>query len=267
MTKEKLDKINKIVWFIPFRGLRDRTIEKLKNKENKKWIKECIEKYNALNKSGRFPIESKNNWYIFGEDVINIGFDAHYLYHPAWAARCLKEINPKNHIDISSIKDFCTIASAFIPIDYYEYRPPQIYNLKGFNTYSCDITNLPFEDNSVESISCMHAMEHIGLGRYGDEVDPDGDIKGINELKRVTKIGGNILFAVPVGKPRLQYNAHRIYSYDMIIKYFEGCKLVNYSLIPDNSLENSIGIINNATRELTDNQKYACGCFWFKKIQ
>ncbi|WP_297276412.1 DUF268 domain-containing protein [uncultured Brachyspira sp.] len=266
MTKEKLDKINKIVWFIPFKCLRDSIRKKLINKENKKWINECIEKYNALNEYCRFPIEAKNNWYIFGENTSNIGFDAHYLYHPAWAARCLKEINPEKHIDISSITHFCTIASAFIPIDYYEYRPPKIYNLENFGTYSCDIKQLPFEDNSIESISCMHAIEHIGLGRYGDEIDPDGDLKGINELKRVTKNGGNILFAVPVGEPKVQYNAHRIYSYDMIIEYFEGCKLINYSLIPDNSLEDNVGIINNATKELTDKQKYACGCFWFQKI-
>lgn len=94
MTKEKLDKINKIVWYIPFRRMRDivrykmidRTIRKEKDgntKENKKWINECIEKYNALNKSGRFPIEAENNWYIFGENTSTIPFDAHYLYHPA----------------------------------------------------------------------------------------------------------------------------------------------------------------------------------------
>lgn len=158
------------------------------------------------------------------------------------------------------------MVSAFIPIDFYEYRPPKIFNLNGFTPCSCDIKELPFEDNSVESISCMHVMEHIGLGRYGDEVDPDGDIKGINELKRVTKSNGHILFVVPIGKPRVQYNAHRIYSYDMIMQYFQGCKLINYSLIPDNALEDNIGIINNAAKELTDKQKYGCGCFWFQKL-
>ncbi|WP_157151415.1 DUF268 domain-containing protein [Brachyspira sp. SAP_772] len=266
MIKEKLDKINKIVWFIPFRGLRNKIREKLIKPEQIKWINECIEKYNRLNKSGRFPIKKENNFHIFGENIANIEFDSHYLYHPAWAARCLKEINPKKHIDISSITYFSTIASGFVPIDFYEYRPPQIYNLKGFTPCSCDIKKLPFEDNSIESISCMHAIEHIGLGRYGDEVDPDGDIKGINELKRVTKNNGHILFVVPVGKPRVQFNAHRIYSYDMVVEYFQGCKLINYSLIPDNSVKDSIGIINNATKELTDKQKYGCGCFWFQKI-
>lgn len=267
MTKEKLDKINKIVWYIPFKKLRNNTRKKLIDKENKKWINECIEKSNLLNKLDRFPIKSENNWYIFGEDVENIGFDAHYLYHPAWAARCLKEINPTKHIDISSITHFCTIASGFVPIDFYEYRPPKIFNLTNFNPCSCDIKKLPFDDNSVESISCMHAMEHIGLGRYGDEIDPDGDIKGINELKRVTKTNGHILFVVPVtGNPRVEYNAHRIYSYDMIIEYFKGCKLMNYSLIPDNALEDNVGIINNATKELTDKQIHGCGCFWFQKL-
>ena len=101
-----------------------------------------------------------------------------------------------------------------------------------------DITKLNFEDNSINSLSCMHVVEHIGLGRYGDEIDPNGDIKAINELKRVTAKNGDLLFVVPVGKPRVQFNAHRIYSYEMIIEYFNGFELIDYCLIPDNANKN-----------------------------
>lgn len=110
----------------------------------------------------------------------------------------------------------------------------------------------------------MHTIEHIGLGRYGDTVDPDGDIKAIRELQRVVKPGGSILFVIPIGKPKIQFNAHRIYSYDMIMEFFQGFELANFSLIPDNASDT--GIINNATREQSNEQKYGCGCFWFKKL-
>jgi hypothetical protein len=59
----------------------------------------------------------------------------------------------------------------------------------------------------------MHVIEHIGLGRYGEALDPDGDLKAIRELVRVLAAGGNLLVVVPVGRPRIQFNAHRIYDY------------------------------------------------------
>ena len=107
----------------------------------------------------------------------------------------------------------------------------------------------------------MHTVEHIGLGRYGDTLDPIGDIKAINELKRITKQGGNILFVTPVGKQRIEYNAHRIYSFELVIDLFKECQLMEFSLIDDKG-----DFIENAQTELVKKQNYGCGCFWFKKI-
>ncbi len=109
----------------------------------------------------------------------------------------------------------------------------------------------------------MHTIEHVGLGRYGDPIDPDGDLKAIAELIRVLAPGGSFLFVTPVGAPRIQFNAHRIYSYDQIIGYFSGLKLEQFSLVPDNGVQR--GLIADATKEMADAQAYGCGCFWFKK--
>mgnify|MGYP003819059793 FL=1 len=157
---------------------------------------------------------------------------------------------------------FCSIVSAFIPVKFYDFRPAQLK----LNNLSCkyvDLTNIQFESNSIQSISCMHTVEHIGLGRYGDTMDPDGDKKAINELKRVLARNGNLLFVVPIGKPKIMYNAHRIYSYDMIMEYFKDFQLQNFSLVPDDP---KLEFINNASKEIADNQNYGCGCFWFKKV-
>ena len=176
-----------------------------------------------------------------------------------WAARVLAKTKPELHIDISSILNFSAVTSAFIPIKFYDYRPAHL-QLNNFESDFADLKKLPFENNSIESISCMHTIEHIGLGRYGDELDVTGDIKAIDELKRVAQPNGTILFVTPIGKPKIEFNAHRIYSFEQIISYFEGCELVEFALIPDEG-----GLIINPDPALVKTQKYGCGCFWFKK--
>ena len=227
------------------------------------WFYKTLFTYKKLNKNRRFPALRRNFFKCLDDNTKNTGFDAHYEYHQAWAARCLAKIQPEKHIDISSKITFNVTVSAFIPIDFYDFRPAKIYGLDNLNCKQADLTNLHFEDNSIESISCMHTLEHIGLGRYGDRIDPDGDIKAMNELARVTSRGGNLLIVVPVGRPRVQFNAHRIYSYDMILEQFKGFELVEFALIPDNAMD--LGIIYGASKELTNAQTYACGCFWFRK--
>ena len=210
----------------------------------------------------RFSL-NKNDFYLcLNDKTINTIFDAHYIYHPAWAARIIKKTNPKLHIDISSTLHFCSILSAFQKVKFYDYRPANLI-LDNLETDSADLTNLPFNDNSVQSLSCMHTIEHIGLGRYGDNIDYDGDLKAIKELKRVLAYEGNLLFVVPIGKPKIMFNAHRIYAYAQIIEYFKGFNLEEFALIPDNAIKN--GIIYNATEEECNLQTYGCGCFWFKK--
>jgi hypothetical protein len=109
----------------------------------------------------------------------------------------------------------------------------------------------------------MHVVEHIGLGRYGDPLDSNGDLKAISELKRVLAVGGTLLFVVPVGQPKIMFNAHRIYSYEQIVSYFSELELTEFSLIPDASRKNVL--IQCATKEMADAQTYGCGCFWFTR--
>jgi len=220
----------------------------------------AFKKMSAAN--NRFPLLWENIFPQIWDEVGETIFDPHYIYHPAWATRVLANTKPKKHIDISSILSFSTMVSAFIPVEFYDYRPANI-KLDNLRTGKANLLSLPFPDNSIESLSCMHTVEHIGLGRYGDKIDPEGDLKAISELKRVLAIGGDLLFVVPVGRPTICFNAHRIYSYDQILSYFNDLELIEFSLIPDNGRE--IGIIKNATRKQSDDQKFGCGLFWFKK--
>ncbi len=189
-------------------------------------------------------------------------FDRHYLYHPAWAARILAQTKPIEHVDIGSILQFSTMLSAFVPTRYYDFRPATLA-LSGLSSGAADLTALPFTDQSISSLSCMHVIEHIGLGRYGDPIDPEGDLKAIRELCRVLAPDGDLLIATPVGKKRIQFNAHRIYNYREFASYFQPLELVEFSLIEEGG---DRGPIVDPLPELVDSQSYGCGCFWFKRV-
>lgn len=214
--------------------------------------------------SARFQINPKDFYPNIKDKTIGTGFDRHYVYHTSWAARVVKEINPTSHIDISSSLFFCGILSSFIPVQFFDYRPADL-RLDGLTTNKGDLMSLPFETNSVNSLSCMHTIEHIGLGRYGDPIDAEGDLKAIKELKRVTAKGGSFLLVVPVGKPRIEFNAHRIYSYEQIMSYVadENFTLKEFAFIPE--FEKEGGLIRNANPKMVESAHYACGCFWFVK--
>ncbi len=219
-------------------------------------------KATQLNTVVRFPLRKSDFFLCLFDKTSDTPFDPHYTYHPAWAARVVARTNPAKHIDIASTLKFCTLVSAFIPVEFYDYRPANL-RLSGLVSKFGDLQALPFADNSVESLSCMHTIEHVGLGRYGDPIDYDGDIKATAELARVLQPGGTLIFVTPVGEPRIEYNAHRIYSYEQVQNLFPTLTLKEFSLIPDEYKE--VGIIENADPALVAKQRYACGCFVFTK--
>ncbi len=189
------------------------------------------------------------------------GYDRHYFLHTAWAARVLAETRPSRHVDVSSQHLFVAAVSAFVPMESFEFHPLPV-EMEGLKVGKADLCRLPFEDRSVASLSCMHAVEHVGLGRYGDPLDPDGDLKAMKELQRVLAPGGQLLFVVPVGRPRVVFNAHRIYAYEHIREGCDGLKLCEFALIPDNPMQGHL--LRHADPALVAQQEYACGCFLFR---
>lgn len=211
----------------------------------------------------RFTINNRDKKFYYYDAIRTTPFDHHYIYHPAWAARIIAKTKPAVHVDISSTLQFCSILSAFVPVKFYDYRPANL-KLSDFSSGSVNLTSLPFTRNSIESLSCMHTVEHIGLGRYGDPIDPEGDLKAIAELKRVLAEGGNLLFVVPIGGiAKIIFNAHRVYTFGQIAGYFSDLQLVEFSLVSDTRQFN--GLISNATEDDANECSYGCGCFWFKK--
>jgi SAM-dependent methyltransferase len=191
-----------------------------------------------------------------------IPFEPHYFYHPAWACRVLRTIAPRRHVDISSIFSFVGCISAFWETEYYEYQPP-VVRLDNLSAGRVDLLQLPFDDGSLESLSCMHVIEHVGLGRYGDPLEPDGDLRAASELARVLAPGGNLLFVTPMAEQnRIEFNAHRIYSYAGVLALFPTLKVREFSFIPD---DHQRGLIRHASPLELKGQKFACGCFHLQR--
>lgn len=207
----------------------------------------------------RFILRWEDRNPILSDETASHGFDRHYIYHTAWAMRKVREINPQFHVDFSSSLYFCSLLSAFVQTRFYDFRVPNL-ELESLSVDSADLTRLSIDDASLPSVSCMHVVEHIGLGRYGDTIDPVGDLKAMHELKRIVAPGGSLLFVAPVGQAKVEFNAQRIYSFEHIVEAFSGMQLKEFSLVPDNKKQ---GLIISADPEMVKLQSYGCGCFWF----
>ncbi len=225
-------------------------------KHNKDWHNFNIQ-YSHFPRIESLPLNAKDKILISDEDTKKTRFDHHYVYHTAWAARILAELNPEKHFDIGSHLYFSTLVSAFIPVNFYDYRPAEI-KLSNLISDHEDLTQLTFVDNSIPSLSCMHVVEHIGLGRYGDAIDPNGDIKAMDELSRVVAPEGYLLFVVPIGKPRICFNAHRIYNPAWVNSFFgtKGFTLHDFSVITDTGV-----FLEHKDPGRYQDQNYACGCY------
>lgn len=188
-------------------------------------------------------------------------FDAHYVYMGAWAMRHLAAARPAQHVDIGGQISWVTCAAALCPVVFIDVRPftGAVPNL---DARAGDILALPFPDRSLSSLSCLHVAEHIGLGRYGDPIDPLGTRKAVAELARVLAPGGILYFALPVGQPRVVFNAHRVHDPEAIVSWMseQGLALAEFAAVDD------AGRFDAASKvSALKSQRYACGMFVFRR--
>lgn len=186
-------------------------------------------------------------------------FDPHYFYQGAWLGRKVRESGGRKHVDVGSSVLTMSVLSAWVDTVFVDYRPLAA-TLSGLSTVAGDILQLPFPDNAVQSLSCLHVIEHIGLGRYGDPIDPAGSMKAAVELQRVLQPGGRFFLSLPVGCERVCFNAHRVHSPESVIKLFGQLRLVEFSYVDDAGQ-----FIENRTPSSASDLNYGCGLFMFEK--
>ena len=193
----------------------------------------------------------------------------HYFHQDIYVARRIFEKNPARHIDIGSRTDgFVAHLAVFREVEIVDIRV-QESKTKNITFRQADLMQLP-EDmiNAYPSLSSLHAIEHFGLGRYGDPINYFGHIKAIDNITEMLQNGGVFYFSVPIGPRRIDFNAHRVFSIQYIMNLFS----VKYELIRFSYI-NDIGDFFEdvkLTDEFIANNggcHYGCGIFEWKKVR
>ena len=153
-----------------------------------------------------------------GDDSLETPIEPIYFYQDTWAFEKIFNQKPNQHIDVGSHHKFVAFLSKVMPVIMVDIRPlPLPLDTLTFKQGS--ILDLPFADGSIESLSSLCVVEHIGLGRYGDLLDPNGTEKAISELKRVIKPNGHLYLSLPIDdENRTFFNAHRTLTEEYIEK-------------------------------------------------
>ena len=198
--------------------------------------------------------------YLFDYDT-EAGSLGSYFHQDLWAARKIYEYRPNKHYDFGSrIDGFIAHLLVFMDVSVVDIREINS-TVKGLNFIKSDATNLDsFSESSIESISSLHAVEHFGLGRYGDPINPDGCFEFMQNLQDILSVGGKLIFSVPVGKEAIIFNAQRIFSPKTIIESFNKLSLVSYSAITRNK-----ELIENTKHKKYLEDNHAVGLFVFTK--
>jgi hypothetical protein len=186
-------------------------------------------------------------------------FDPHYFFQGAWLARRLTQRRPAQHVDVGSSVLMLSVLSALVETVHIDYRPLKA-RLPGLAPVGGDITRLPLADTSITSLSCLHVIEHIGLGRYGDVVDPEGYFLAAQELARVLAPSGRLYITVPVGEPRVCFNAHRVFAPKHVEAMFRPLTLESFAYVDDRG-EFKMDASTRDPRRL----QYGCGMYEFRR--
>jgi len=192
--------------------------------------------YQSSEKNSNFVMSPRYFYPCLIDRTLSTPIEPTYFYQDSWGARKIFEHKPNHHYDIGSSAKTIGIISQFVPTTMIDIRPIDL-QLDQLSFSEGSILQLPFANNSVESLSSLCVVEHIGLGRYGDPLDPWGSEKAIKELKRVLKLNGNLYFSVPVDQEcRVYFNAHRAFTRTYILALFEDLNLIEEKYIYDRFL-------------------------------
>ena len=224
-----------------------------------------IKKYTELNKRENFRIQEKYLWPVIGEKYAMAGEAGNYFLQDLWAANKILHEGVKAHFDIGSRIDgfIAHLLAADVDVTMIDVRefPLKIAHL---HTMVDDATTLhQIPDNSIESMSALCSLEHFGLGRYGDPVNPEGCFECFKNIQKKLKKGGRLYISVPIGKERVEFNAHRVFYASTIIECFSSLSLKEFSCAAEGRIEYDVDI--HKYDQDSHNGEYRYGLFFFVK--
>ncbi|MDP9052973.1 MAG: DUF268 domain-containing protein [Acidobacteriota bacterium] len=225
------------------------------------WYVNTARKYQRLCDDDRFKFHITHARPLLHDRFAQAGALGHYFHMDLWAARKVHARHPTDHLDVGSrIDGFIAHLLSFMCVAVIDIRPLKS-DIEGLTFIQEDATLLTgIPDNSIRSLSSLHAVEHFGLGRYGDPIAPNAWSFALDALARVLQPGGYLYFATPIGTERVEFNSQRVFYPETIIEAFGSLELVSFSAVDDNGKfhENAIpGDFRNA--------RHACGLFEFTK--
>ncbi|SEI52078.1 protein of unknown function, DUF268 [Dyadobacter koreensis] len=192
-----------------------------------------------------------------------------YFQQDLFVAQQVYKNNPVRHLDIGSRTDgFVAHIATFREIDVVDIRAINSI-VPNIQFRQSDMMKKPDQTlyDKYDSISSLHAIEHFGLGRYGDPIDLDGHIKAINNIFGLLINKGLFYFAVPIGTQRIEFNAHRVFAVKYLLDIFKDKFVVeSFTYIDDNK---NIFMHQDLNPEQVENNfgcKYGCGIFILRKI-
>jgi hypothetical protein len=209
--------------------------------------------------AGSWAMEVSDSYPCLADRLPATPFDPHYFYQGSWLARRLAESKPLRHIDIGSSVLTVGVLSAHVPVIFVDYRP-LIAKQQGLDCVAADINRLPFAERSIQSLSCLHVIEHIGLGRYGDPINADGARLAAAELQRLVEVGGKLYLSTPIGRERICFNAHRVFAPGTVPSLFSELRLVHFSFVSDDGV-----LHENVSPAVVPRLEYGCGFFEFER--
>lgn len=190
----------------------------------------------------------------------------HYFFQDIFVAQQIFKNKPVRHIDIGSrIDGFVAHVATFREIEVFDIRPLEI-TVPNIRFTQADLMNL--DDKNIactDSVSCLHALEHFGLGRYGDPVCYDGYIAGFKNIAALLKQGGKLYFSVPMGVQRIEFHAHRIFSLPYLLQMVEEFYTVDsFSYVNDkNEFFPEVDLSSVSAKDKSDSFGCSFGCAVF----
>jgi len=84
-----------------------------------------------------------------------------------------------------------------------------------------DIRETSFPNSFFDVVVAVSTIEHVGLGRYNDPIDTEGDKNVMKEIKRIMSRNGLLLITVPFGKKAVTL-LHRVYDENTLLSLLKG---------------------------------------------
>lgn len=139
-----------------------------------------------------------------------------YFWQDLLVARRIFAANPRCHVDVGSRVDgFVAHVASFREIEVFDVRRIST-EIPGVTFRQADLMDRErlrdIPAAYCDSLSCLHAIEHFGLGRYGDPIDPTGHARGVANMASLLAVGGTFYLSAPVGRERVEFNAHRVFD-------------------------------------------------------